>query len=122
MAKSNHSTALPIEAPVTALRTSPDMTFPPECKRLLSISLTGGKGSLSEKDSGDEHARVAYAARSDRRPLEAAMTFARHPCLYIRTDSKEVHGDGLAADRLTAGVGQRPPGIAGEGEGAHPRS
>jgi len=63
MAKSNHSTALPIEAPVTALRTSdvPPLRSPrlagmailPKVSVPLSISLTGDVGpAFIEKDSG----------------------------------------------------------------------
>ena len=36
---------------------------------------------------------------------------------YLRRRGPDEH----AADRVTAGVGGRPPGAAGQGEGAHPR-
>jgi hypothetical protein len=47
------------------------------------------------------------------------MTSARCAWLFIGPIQRR-YGDGLAADRLTAGVGRRPPGIACEREGIHP--
>src|SRR5882757_1609184 len=99
MAKSNHSTALPIDAPVTALRTSFGMTGLPNVSVPLSISLTGSAGHLPEKI--------------------VAMSFARCRCLQIGPIRRR-YCDGLTADRDTAGVGRRTPGIAGEREGANP--